>query len=161
MRRLTALVLVALVGGGVAAAIASELVHGADSTFAARGVVVLWAVLRGADEPSVAVVLRVVRVDPSLGAIAVDGVDPFTGRRIPVAPPSVLEGAYDLRVPRARFADYPRTEIHLARRPEDLAARRPALTIYFTGVPDTTPELATDAALEAYFAGALARARGR
>ena len=146
---------------GVAPAAGSELVHGADSTFAARGIVVLWAVLRGADESSTVVVLRVVRLDASHGALAVDGIDPFTGRRVLLAPPTALAPAHTLMIPRASFAEYPRTEIHLARAPGDLTARRPALTIYFTGVPDTTPELATDAALEAYLAGALARARGR
>ncbi len=35
------------------------------------------------------------------------------------------------------------------------------MMIYFTGVPDTTPELAGEAALEAYVAGALAGVRGR
>ena len=160
MRRLAAPLLAVLLGAAPPAT-AAELVHGADSTFAARGVVVLWAVLRGADEASTAVVLRVVQTERAYGAIAVDGIDPFTGRRVRVAPPAALARTYDLRVPRARFAEHPRTEIHLARAPEDLAARRPALTIYFTGVPDTTPELATEAALEAYFAGALARVRGR
>ena len=160
MRRLAAPLLAVLLGAAPPAT-AAELVHGADSTFAAREVVVLWAVLRGADEASTAVVLRVVQTGRAYGAIAVDGIDPFTGRRVPVAPPVALAATYDLRVLRARFAEHPRTEIHLARAPEDLAARRPELTIYFTGVPDTTPELATEAALEAYFVGALARARGR
>jgi hypothetical protein len=107
------------------------------------------------------VVIRVVRVDPALGGIAVDGIDPFSGRRTPVAPPAALRPTHEVRVPRGWFGEYPRTEIHLARALEDLAARRPAVTIYFTGVPDTTPELADEAALAAYFERALARVRGR
>lgn len=140
---------------------AAELVHGADSAFAGHGVVVLWGVLRGADEATMAVVLRVVRVDPALGALAVDGIDPFTGRGAAAAPPAALQAMREVRIPRAWFGEYPRTEIHLARSPEDLAARRPLVTIYFTGVPDTTPEFATEAALAAYLERALARARGR
>ncbi len=36
----------------------------------------------------------------------------------------------------------------------------PLLTVYFTGIPDATPELTTAEALDRYFATALAR-RGR
>ncbi len=159
MTRLAALLAVAL--AGVAAAEGGELVHGADSTFAARGVAVLWAVLRGADETSTTVVLRVVSLDRAHGALAAEGVDPFSGRRVAVSPPAALETRRELRIPRGWFAEYPRTEIHLARGVEELRARRPALTIYFTGVPDTTPELTSEGALAAYFEAALARARGR
>ena len=144
-----------------AAAGAAELVHGGDSVYAGHGVVVLWGVLRGADETTTVVVIRVVRVDPALGGIAVDGIDPFTGRRAPVAPPATLQPTHDVRVPRGWFGEYPRTELHLARAPEELAAHRPVVTIYFTGVPDTTPELADGAALAAYFDRALARVRAR
>lgn len=160
MTRLPALLVLALLGGATNAG-AAELVHGADAAFAGRGVVILWAVLRGADESAATVIIRVVRTDPEPGALAVDGVDPFTRRREVLLPPTPLDATRDLRVPRARFADYPRTEIHLALRPDDLAAGRAALTIYFTGVPDTTPELGAETALETYFAGALARVRRR
>ena len=34
---------------------------------------------------------------------------------------------------------------------------RPALTIFYHGVPDTAPELLTEAELEAYLAEALSR----
>lgn len=158
-----ALVLVSALAAALAgaAAGAAELVHGGDSAYAGHGVVVLWGVLRGADEASTTVVLRVVRVDLALGGIGVDAIDPFTQRRVAIVPPVALGAVYDVRIPRTRFREYPRTEIHLARTPEDLAARRPAVTIYFTGVPDTTPELANEAALAAYFERALTRARGR
>ncbi len=158
MRRPAGLLLLLL---AAAPASGAELLHGGDSTFVSRGVVVLWGVLRGSDEASTRVVLRVARADGAHGAIAVDGVDPFTGRRATVLPPTRLAERQELRLPRARFADYPRTEIHLAESLEALRARGPALTIYFTGVPDTTPELPTEAALDAYFEGALARVRAR
>ena len=157
-----ALVVVSALAAALAgAAGAAELVHGGDSAYAGHGVVVLWGVLRGADETATVVVIRVVRVDPALGGIAVDGIDPFTGRRVPVAPPATLQPIHEVRVPRGWFGEYPRTEVHVSPTPEDLAAHRPAVTIYFTGVPDTTPELADGAALAAYFERALARVRGR
>ena len=36
-------------------------------------------------------------------------------------------------------------------------ARRPALTVYYLGVPDTTPEFTSEAALDAYLAGTQRR----
>jgi hypothetical protein len=61
---------------------------------------------------------------------------------------------------RQRFAEHPRIEFRLAATVEDLAAGRDVLTVYFTGIPDATPELTTPEALDHYFATALAR-RGR
>lgn len=136
-------------------------VHGADAVFTGHGVVILWGVLRGPDEARSLVVIRVVARDPSIGALAVEGVDPFTGARITRAAPSPLGAAREIRIPRAAFADHPRTELHVAPVVQDLTARRAALTIYFTGVPDTTPELATEAGLASYLDDALARARAQ
>ncbi|MBI1847733.1 MAG: hypothetical protein HYR86_12265 [Candidatus Rokubacteria bacterium] len=130
---------------------AGEMVHGADSAFAGRGAVVVWAVQRTTDE----VVLRVAAVDPALGALTVDSVDPFTERRVTRLVPSPLIEPRDLRLPRAGFAEHPRTELSFARRPEDLARGGATLTIYFSGVPDTTPELSNEAMLAQFLAGAL------
>ena len=40
-----------------------------------------------------------------------------------------------------------------------LAALRPALMVYYLGVPDTTPEFASEAGLRAYLDDAVAKAR--
>ena len=141
--------------------LAGELVHGADAVFAERRIVIVWAVLRASDEARTAVVVRVTPLDPALGAVAVDAVDPFSGRRISLLRPSAARPSLDLRVVRQRFAEHPRTEFRLATTVEDLAAGRDVLTVYFTGIPDATPELTTAEALNHYFEAARARRERR
>ena len=75
----------------------------------------------------------------------------------------VLEALAYLRVeevtsPRAGFSDFPRREIHLYASEADWRARRPALTVYYLGVPDT-PEFSSEAALNAYLGGTQPRRR--
>ena len=50
-------------------------------------------------------------------------------------------GVFDLKTPRARFADFPRTEFRLWRSGAAPGAAPPALVVYYLGVPDTTPEM--------------------
>jgi hypothetical protein len=57
------------------------------------------------------------------------------------------------RAPTSRPADLPRREIHLDAGEGDWRARRPSLTVYYLGVPDTTPEFTSEAAREASLAG--------
>jgi hypothetical protein len=142
---------------GAAAGQTLPEIHGADAIFAGAGVSVVWSVLRGADEASTSVVITVIGRAPSVGAVAAEGVDPFTARRVPRAAPASLPAA--LRVPRAAFADHPRTELRLAARVEDLVAGQPALVVYFTGVPDATPEFTDEGARSAWVARALAGRR--
>jgi hypothetical protein len=44
---------------------------------------------------------------------------------------------------------------------EILASGAASFTVYFTGVPDTTPEFPSEAALAEYLESGLARATGR
>jgi hypothetical protein len=154
------LVIVAVVGCVVPPCLAGELVHGADAVFAERRIVIVWAVLRSPDEALTTIVVRVTPVDPELGAVAVDAVDPFGGGRISLLRASAARPSLDLRVARQRFGEHPRTEFRFAATVADLAAGRDVLTVYFTGIPDATPELTTAEALNRYFETALAR-RGR
>jgi hypothetical protein len=147
----------AAAGCVVSPCLAGELVHGADAVFAERRIVIVWAVLRSPDEALTTVVVRVTPVDLALGAVAVDAVDPFSGGRISLLRPSAVRPSLDLRVVRPRFGEHPRTEFRLAATVEDLAAGRDVLIVYFTGIPDATPELTTAEALDHYFATALAR----
>ena len=54
-------------------------------------------------------------------------------------------------MPRASFADHPSTEFHFFARGEDATANKPKLTVFYLGVPDTTPEFARAGEAEAYF----------
>ena len=153
--------IVAVAGCVASPCLAGELVHGADAVFAERRIVIVWAVLRASDEARTAVVVRVTPLDPELGAVAVDAVDPFSGGRIRFLPPSAARPFLDLSVGRQRFAEHPRTEFRLAATIDDLASGRDVLTVYFTGIPDATPELKTAEALDDYFATARARRERR
>ena len=136
-------------------------IHGADAVFTGSGVVIAWGVLRGPDEAATSVVVRVASHDTAIRAVAVDLVDPFGGKRIEVLRPSPLDGSRVIRIPRARFAEHPRAELRFAAGTDALISGSAAFTVYFTGVPDTTPEFQGEGALAAYLESALARAAGR
>ena len=131
-------------------------IHGADSVFTSPGITIVWAVLRDEVEDRSVVVVRIAGMAGRYRYLRVEGVDPFTGRRAPVVDIRLAE-ATDVRSLRRSFADLPRREIHFYATEEDWRAGRPALTVYYLGVPDTTPEFASEASLSAYLSAASAR----
>jgi hypothetical protein len=133
-----------------ASAFAQQVVHGADSIFIAPAVKLAWAVRRGATEAETMVVVRIVSADPSYRWVRLDGVDPFTKDRKEFAAARALDGAIDLTVPRMQFADYPSTEFKFFQSADDATANRPKLTVFYLGVPDTTPEFAGQRDADAY-----------
>ena len=152
---LAALLVVTLALASTVAAQSPRQVHGADAVFVAAEAVVVWSVLRGADESSTVVGITVAPRGAAVGGLAADGVDPFTRARVPRGGPVPLVGPHTLRVPRSAFADHPRTELHLAASVDDLMAGRRMLTIYFSGVPDATPEFNDDNSRAAWVRAAL------
>ena len=64
-----------------------------------------------------------------------------------------------MRVSRADFADFPRTELRFYGSAAQADAGVPSLVVFYLGVPDTTPEFATEANLNAYLVDRIARAR--
>ena len=133
-------------------------VHGSADAFAVQGVAVAWAVLRAANEDDTAVVLRVEPDVRLYARVEVAGRDPFTPNEVVLFPAAAVAGAFDVKIPRGRFADYPRTEIRLWA-PDTRGSSSPALIVYFAGVPDTTPELARSDELERSLDERIARAR--
>jgi hypothetical protein len=135
---------------GVAAKAPREL-HGMADAFSAPGVALAWGVLRGANETETIVVMRVVANSASYPWLAVVGSDPFTQSKRQVMPATRSADVTDVRAPRAHFAEFPRTEARFYE--SEAAARqdRPALVVFFLGVPDTTPEFVTEEQLQAYF----------
>jgi hypothetical protein len=134
-------------------------VHGVADAYAAPGVALAWAVLRGADEATTKVVLRIVadpKVYPIVAAVARN---PFSEEERALLPATSTAGAVELRIARPWYADFPRTELRFYAPAAALAANAPALTVFYLGVPDTTPEFAAEAALQAYLMDRIARAR--
>jgi hypothetical protein len=64
-----------------------------------------------------------------------------------------------LKFARIDFQDKTERWFHFYTDRESLEKGRPTLTIFYHGVPDTAPELLTDAELEAYLAQALSRVK--
>ena len=124
-------------------------VHGSSDTYAGEGVAIAWGVLRGASEASTVVVIRVAADARRYNRVEVAGIDPFTRETKIRFPVTTLVATMDIPLSRAGFADHPRTELRFAG-PE-------SLTVYYLGIPDTTPEFATAAALEAHLASRLAK----
>ena len=138
-------------------------IHGENSSFVGNGVAMAWGVLRGAREDDAQVILRIAPAGGNYVAVSLDGVDPFSGRRQELLAVQPMANPLDTRTPRATFADLPRREIHFYTA-ADRNARRPSLTVYFMGLPDTTPEFASDTALRLYLDETLAKllaAKGR
>ena len=134
--------------------------HGSADTFAAPGMALAWAVLRGANEDTTMVVIRAVTDPDSLTDMTVTGVDPFTARRqsMLALTPST-GGGVELRTPRSHFSDYPRTELRFFGPALPPATRTASLLVFYLGVPDTTPEFADEARLEAYLRERMAQLR--
>jgi len=135
-------------------------VHGENSSFVGNGVAMVWGVLRGARDEEAQAVLRIAPAGGDYVAISVDGVDPFSQRRQELFGMQTMAGTLDVRTSRGTFADLPRREIHLYTA-NDQHAQRPSLTVYFMGLPDTTPEFASEAALRRYLDETLAKLRAR
>jgi len=142
-----------------AAAQPSREVHGSADAYAATGIALAWGVQRGADEAATTVVIRIVADPVMYPWLAVVGSDPFTKEQRPLLAATQVGGPFDLRVPRARFAETPRTEIRLYATAAAAQSGAPALTVFYLGVPDTTPEFADAAKLDAYLAERIERAR--
>ena len=135
--------------------------HGSADAYSAPGVDLAWGILRNSDETKTLAVVRVV-TDPNVyRSVAVAAVDPFTSRRKTMMKPTDVGGAFDVPLPRPSFADLPRTEFRFFRTEAEAQADAPALVVYFLGVPDTTPEFTTAAALDASLADRIDRARKR
>jgi hypothetical protein len=138
----------------IAAPAEGQEIHGENSSFVGQGVAMVWGVLRGAREDDTQAVLRIAPAGGAYVAVSIDGVDPFTQARRVLLARRPLGTSLDVRTPRATFADLPRREIHFFAGAE---AAGSALTVYFMGLPDTTPEFASEVALVRYLDETLAK----
>lgn len=144
-------------GSAAQAADAPREVHGSADAFAAPALVLAWGVLRGADEVTTTIAIRIV-ADPGVYArVAVMGLDPFTQGERSLLAATATAGLADLVVPRSHFADFPRTELRFFHAAAGNAA--PALVVFYLGVPDTTPEFTQPQKLDAYLGERIVRAR--
>lgn len=129
-------------------------VHGAHDAWAEPGLALAWGVLRGRDESSTRVVIRI-EADPQRHAtLSALGRDPFGGGSVELPVQRLADGVWRIEVPRSHFADHPRTELRFAATPPGAA-----LLVFYQGVPDTTPESSTLAQLDESQRSRIERAR--
>lgn len=137
------------------AATATRELHGALDAWAEPGLALGWAIVRGRTEAETQVLLRI-EGDPQRHArVSVRGLDPFGSGEVELLAPSANPGVLELRVPRPRLSDHPRTELRFFAPGQ----AQPGLMVYFLGLPDTTPESATEAQARDGLQQRLARAR--
>lgn len=136
-------------------------VHGGNSVFSGPGVAIAWGVLKRAVEEQTEVVIRIIPLGQTFAYISVEAVDPFSRERRVVLPGRPLAGQLDVRSLRSTFADFPRREILFYRTADDWRSGKPVLTVYYLGMPDTTPEFTSETALFSYLAAALAGIKGK
>jgi hypothetical protein len=147
---MTRFLIVALMLMSAGTAPAQDVVHGADSLFVSPTVKLAWAVRRGTSEADTLVIIRVVPAGAAYRALRVDGVDPFTKEHKVFVAARALVGETDVAIPRAAFADHPSTEFRFFASTEAAAANAPTLTVFYLGVPDTTPEFPGQREADAY-----------
>jgi hypothetical protein len=141
-------------------AFAATEIHGADSSFRAQGITVLWAILKGASEETSFVHIRIIHdraAAPGLRFYRIEAVDPFSKEREWATKGEALGTIQTLKIIRTDFRDKTERWLHFYPDRESLEKGRPALTIFYHGVPDTAPELLTETELEAYLAQATSR----
>jgi len=133
------------------AAEAPREMHGKGDGFASPGVAIAWAIERGATEAAANVVVRVATDPKTYPWMSVTGVDPFTQKKEIEQQATMVPNMLDVRVPRARFADFPNTEFRFyTAEAEARGGAPPALVVFYHGVPDTAPEFTSDVALDTY-----------
>ena len=142
-----------------AAAARARDVHGIADAIALPEVALAWAIARSTGGGDATVVIRIA-VDGGTARYAdATGPDPFTQERKVVLAATRIDRSHDLTVPRAHFADFPRTELRFFETEAAMRSNSPNLIVFYLGVPDTTPEFAGAAALDAYLSERIARAR--
>jgi hypothetical protein len=156
--RVFAAAIAALTISAAGAAEPPRQVHGRSDAFAAPGVALAWGMLRGSGDTPAVVDVRIA-VDPmTYPRVSVVGRDPRSSRERVLAT-SPTAGLTDLRVPSTSFERFPRTEFRFFATAASEPAETPKLVVYFLGVPDTTPEFANEARLDASLSERIVRAR--
>ncbi len=135
-------------------------IHGENSVFSGQGVALAWGVLKGKTEEETQVILRLRAVEHPFAAVRIEGVDPFSQARHAYLEGQPLLDRLDVRTSRGTFADFPRREILLYRTEAEWQLRTPSVIVFFLGLPDTTPEFSSEAALFTYLDAALSTRQG-
>ena len=132
--------------------------HGADSVFEKDGIVILWAILKGQDEASSWVYIKIVNSGGNPFQIySVEAIDPFSKEKEWVAKGMKLEKENVVKSIRTSFRDKTSRRILFYRNIETLEKETPDMAVFYMGVPDTAPEVLSEKEMDNYFQKALER----
>ncbi len=132
--------------------------HGADSAFEREGITILWAIFKGPTEESSWVYIKIVNSGKSLFQIfSVEAVDPFSKEKEWVVKGKKLKKENLIRSNRTSFRDKTARRILFYQSMEAFEKENPDMTVYYLGVPDTSPEVLSEKEMENYFEKALER----
>ena len=132
--------------------------HGADSAFEREGITILWAILKGPTEESSWVYIKIVNSGKSLFQIfSVEAVDPFSKEKEWVVKGKKLKKENLIRSNRTSFRDKTARRILFYQSMEACEKENPDMTVYYLGVPDTSPEVLSEKEMENYFEKAIER----
>jgi hypothetical protein len=151
---------IVLILGAFSQAAAEKGIHGADSVFQGEGITLVWAILKGADEESSWVQVRMLYQEADSGPLrfyGVEGIDPFTGSREIYDKAVPLQAEQTVRFVRSSFREKTGRRFLFYAAADEVERGRPVLVIFYQGVPDTAPEVLTEKEMEAYFETALSR----
>jgi hypothetical protein len=138
--------------------------HGADSIFEKEGIIILWGIFKGSTEETSWVYIKIIHKEGDSGSFqifSVEAVDPFSNQKEWVVKGEVFKKENTVKSIRASFREKTGRRILFYRSKGDYQAEKPAMTVYYLGVPDTSPEFLSEKEIEDYFAKALERLKKR
>jgi hypothetical protein len=134
--------------------------HGADSVFEREGITILWAILKGPTEESSWVYIKIINSRKSPFQIfSAEAVDPFSKEKECVVKGQRLVEENVIKGVRSSYKDKTARRILFYRSTEAFEKENPDMTVYYLGIPDTSPEVLSEKEMEDYFKKALERLR--
>jgi hypothetical protein len=134
--------------------------HGADSVFGNEGIIILWAILKGQDEASSWVYIRIINSGENpFQFYSVEAIDPFSKEKEWAVKGQKLEKDNLVKSVRTSFRDKTSRKILFYGNREALEKEKADMTVFYMGVPDTAPEVLFEKELDHYFEKALERVK--
>ncbi len=134
--------------------------HGADAVFKDHGISILWAILKGKDESSSVVYMRIIRGDTAkseLSSFSVVARDVFSGDESPVVAHRSLANSNTVTESRAAFSDKAERRFLFYGAETGSGNGKPLFDVYYYAIPDTAPEFLSKDAVEQYLADTAMR----
>jgi hypothetical protein len=154
--------LIAFSASGVSLAYPQTEHHGADSVFERQGIVILWAILKGQDEANSWVYIRIINSGGNpFQFYSVEAIDPFSKEKEWVVKGETLQKKNVVKSIRTSFRDKTSRRILFYRNTEALEKENPDMTVFYMGVPDTSPEVLSEKEMDHYFEKVLERVKKR